>query len=150
MKCPFCHHAEDKVIDSRPNEDGNVIKRRRECLACQKRFSTYERIEEAPLFVVKKDGTREAFDRSKILRGIVRSCEKRPVSSDQMNKMALAIEVAARNSLHSEIEAREIGELVMNELKKVDEVSYVRFASVYRQFKDVKSFMSELEKLLDK
>ena len=148
MKCPFCGFAESKVIDSRPAEEGATIRRRRECLACQKRFTTYEIIETLPLVVIKRDGSRQSFDRSKILRGIQRSCEKRPVSVAEMERMVTEIEQGLQNSLEREISTGTIGEKVMEKLKKADEVAYVRFASVYRQFKDINTFMSELNKLL--
>ena len=149
MKCPFCGFAESKVIDSRPAEEGATIRRRRECLACQKRFTTYEIIETLPLVVIKRDGSRQSFDRSKILRGIQRSCEKRPVPVADMERMASEIEQEVQNSLEREVRSETIGELVMERLKKVDEVSYVRFASVYRQFSDVNTFMDELKDMLD-
>ena len=148
MKCPFCGFAESKVIDSRPAEEGATISRRRECLACQKRFTTYEIIETLPLVVIKRDGSRQSFDRSKILRGIQRSCEKRPVPVADMERMASEIEQEVQNSLEREVSTEIIGEKVMEKLKKADEVAYVRFASVYRQFKDINTFMSELNKLL--
>ena len=148
MKCPFCGFAESKVIDSRPAEEGATIRRRRECLACQKRFTTYEIIETLPLVVIKRDGSRQSFDRSKILRGIQRSCEKRPVPVADMERMASEIEQEVQNSLEREVSTEIIGEKVMEKLKKADEVAYVRFASVYRQFKDINTFMSELNKLL--
>ena len=148
MKCPFCGFAESKVIDSRPAEEGATIRRRRECLACQKRFTTYEIIETLPLVVIKRDGSRQSFDRSKILRGIQRSCEKRPVPVADMERMASEIEQVVQNSLEREVSTEIIGEKVMEKLKKADEVAYVRFTSVYRQFKDINTFMSELSKLL--
>lgn len=148
MKCPFCGHGEDKVIDSRPAEDGAAIRRRRECLNCNARFTTYEKIETGPLLVIKKDGTREPFSREKLTRGLLRACEKRPVSSEQIDMLVSRIEAAPRNTLKKEIRAEELGELVMQELKGIDEVAYVRFASVYRQFKDVSSFLTELKTLL--
>ena len=148
MKCPFCGYTESKVIDSRPAEEGATIRRRRECLACQKRFTTYEIIETLPLVVIKRDGSRQSFDRSKVLRGIQRSCEKRPVSVAEMERMVTEIEQELQNSLEREVSTDVIGEKVMEKLKKADEVAYVRFASVYRQFKDINTFMSELNKLL--
>lgn len=148
MKCPFCGHGEDKVIDSRPAEEGAAIRRRRECLNCNARFTTYEKIETAPLLVIKKDGTREPFSREKLTRGLLRACEKRPVSSEQIEMLVSRIEAAPRNTFKKEIHAEELGELVMQELKAIDEVAYVRFASVYRQFKDVSSFLTELKTLL--
>ena len=146
MKCPFCGHLESKVVDSRPAEEGASIRRRRECLACHKRFTTYETVESLPLMVIKKDGNRQTFDKTKLLNGMIRACEKRPVSYD---KIADEIEQELQNSLERETNTERIGELVMERLKKVDEVAYVRFASVYRQFKDINTFMSELNKLLE-
>ena len=148
MKCPFCGFAESKVIDSRPAEEGATIRRRRECLACQKRFTTYEIIETLPLVVIKRDGSRQSFDRSKILRGIQRSCEKRPVPLAELERIADEIEQELQSALEREITTEQVGEMVMKRLKDVDEVAYVRFASVYRQFKDINTFMSELNKLL--
>ena len=148
MKCPYCGFHESKVIDSRRLEETNSIKRRRECLSCEKRFSTYERVELAPLVVIKKNGDREQFDRQKLLRGIMHACEKRPVSIDTMESMVSQIETALNNDLMQEVESERIGELVMDKLKEVDEVAYVRFASVYRQFRDINTFMEELQKLL--
>ena len=148
MKCPYCGYGESKVIDSRRLEETNSIKRRRECLSCEKRFSTYERVELAPLVVIKKNGTREQFDRQKLLRGIMHACEKRPVSIDTMELMVSQIETSLNNDLMQEVESGKIGELVMDKLKEVDEVAYVRFASVYRQFRDINTFMEELQKLL--
>ena len=148
MKCPFCNFNESKVIDSRPVEEQNAIKRRRECLSCEKRFSTFERIETAPLIVVKKNGEREQFDRRKLLMGITRACEKRPVPVDLREQVVSEIEAKLLSSLAGEVETSKIGELVMEKLKSIDEVAYVRFASVYRQFKDINTFMEELQKLL--
>ena len=148
MKCPFCSYEESKVIDSRPTDEGERIRRRRECLRCGKRFTTYETVESLPMVVIKKDGSRQSFDRSKVLRGIQRSCEKRPVPVADMERMALEIEQELQNSLEREVSTDVIGEKVMEKLKKADEVAYVRFASVYRQFKDINTFMSELNKLL--
>lgn len=148
MKCPFCDLNEDKVIDSRPAEDGAAIRRRRECLACGARFTTYEKIEQPPLIVVKKDGTRELFDRDKLMNGIVKACMKRPVSSAQMDKLVRQVEDRCRNTLEREVSSQQIGELVMDGLKELDDVAYVRFASVYRQFRDVNEFMHELEELM--
>ena len=148
MKCPYCGYDDSRVIDSRPIEETNSIKRRRECLACEKRFSTFERIETAPLIVIKKNGEREQFNRNKLLMGIMRACEKRPVSADTMEKLVSEIEVTLSNLLAQEVETTKIGELVMEKLKATDEVAYVRFASVYRQFKDINTFMEELQKLL--
>lgn len=148
MKCPQCSHTVDKVIDSRPAEDGAAIRRRRECLACGARFTTYEKIEEVPIFVIKKDGMRESFDRTKILQGLVKACEKRPVSMERIEAMVRRVERQITQSMTQEVKASTIGELLMNELKSVDEVAYVRFASVYRQFTDVRTFMQEIEKLV--
>ena len=149
MKCPYCGFEESKVIDSRPTDDGCVIRRRRECMECAKRYTTYERVEEVNLIVVKKDGTRESFNRTKILNGLIRACEKRPISIEQMEAVANRIEQKLINSLEKEIPSSEIGELLMEELKLLDEVAYVRFASVYRQFKDLNTFVDELSKLVD-
>lgn len=149
MKCPYCEYFESKVIDSRPTDEGQAIRRRRECINCSKRFTTYEKIEEIPIMIVKKDGNRQAYDRNKIINGILKSCEKRPVSMSIIEKIVDDIEKNLSNSLEKEITSVEIGEMVMNKLKDVDEVAYVRFASVYRQFKDVNSFMEELKKILD-
>lgn len=148
MKCPFCSFQESKVVDSRHSEDGSSIRRRRECLSCQKRFTTYETVESLPMVVVKKDNSRQAFDRSKILNGMVRACEKRPVTMAQMENAALEIEQAVQNSLDREVTTEFIGSLVMDKLRELDQVAYVRFASVYRQFKDINTFMNELNKLL--
>ena len=149
MKCPYCGDQDSKVIDSRHSEDGASIRRRRECLACQKRFTTYETVESLPIIVVKKDGSRQSFDRTKILNGMVRACEKRPVSMAEMEAAVTDIEQVMQNSLEREISSSEIGELVMERLKPLDEVAYVRFASVYRQFKDINSFIQELNKILE-
>ncbi len=146
MKCPFCGYQESKVVDSRPADES--IRRRRECLACEKRFTTYETVESLPMVVIKKDGSRQSFDRQKVFNGMLRACEKRPVSVDQIEKMALEIEQSLQNSLEREIRTEEVGQLVMEKLKNVDEVAYVRFASVYRQFKDINTFMEELSKIL--
>lgn len=148
MKCPACGFAESKVLDSRPTDEGGAIRRRRECLSCQKRFTTYERIEVMPIVVVKKDRSREAFDRSKILNGMIRACEKRPVSIAVIERAVADIEATLNNSLQTEVSSTEIGQLVMDALKGIDEVAYVRFASVYRQFKDINTFMDELKLLL--
>ena len=147
MKCPYCGFSESKVVDSRPADEGS-IRRRRECLQCERRFTTYETVESLPRVVIKKDGSRQTFDRSKVLRGIQRSCEKRPVPVADMERMALEIEQELQNKLEREISTELVGEMVMDKLKKADEVAYVRFASVYRQFKDINTFMSELNKLL--
>ncbi len=149
MKCPVCSYPESKVLDSRPTEDGSVIRRRRECLSCQKRFTTYEKVEILPIVVVKKDKSREVFDRNKLINGMVRACEKRPVTMSDIERAVSEIEATLNNSLQSEIGSKEIGELVMEKLKKIDEVAYVRFASVYRQFKDINTFMNELKTLLE-
>ena len=148
MKCPFCGYADSKVIDSRPAEEGSTIRRRRECLACQKRFTTYEIIERMPLVVVKRDGLRQSFDRVKLINGMVRACEKRPVPLEKLGEVADELEQELQGKLDREISSVEIGELVMKRLKEVDEVAYVRFASVYRSFKDINTFMDELSKLL--
>ena len=148
MKCPYCEYPESKVVDSRPTDEGQAIRRRRECISCAKRFTTYEKIEEIPTIIVKRDGNREVYDRNKLMNGIIKSCEKRPVSMATIEDMVDNIEKTIFNSMKNEITSIEIGELVMEKLKDVDEVAYVRFASVYRQFKDVNSFMQELKKLL--
>ena len=148
MKCPYCGFQESKVVDSRPADDGS-IRRRRECLQCERRFTTYETVESLPMVVIKKDGSRQSFDRSKVLRGIQRSCEKRPVPVAEMERMTTEIEQELQNNLEREISTELVGEMVMDKLKKADEVAYVRFASVYRQFKDINTFMSELSKLLN-
>ncbi len=149
MKCPYCGYQESKVVDSRHSDDNTSIRRRRECLSCQKRFTTYETVESLPIVVVKKDNSREPFDRNKILRGMVRACEKRPVSMADLETAVSEIEQVIQNSLEREIPSQKIGELVMERLKPLDEVAYVRFASVYRQFKDINSFMHELNKILE-
>lgn len=149
MKCPFCNEADTKVIDSRPAEDNSSIRRRRQCGTCGKRFTTYEKLETMPLMVIKKDRSRETYDRSKIEAGVIHSCHKRPVSPQQINMMIDEIENQVFNMEEKEVESSSIGELVMNRLKKLDEVAYVRFASVYREFKDVNTFMEELGKLLN-
>ena len=149
MNCPFCAHLESKVVDSRPADEGASIRRRRECLACHKRFTTYETMESLPLMVIKKDGSRQSFDRTKVLAGLIRACEKRPVSYNTLEAMANEIEQVLQNKMEREVSSAEIGELVMERLKKTDEVAYVRFASVYRQFKDINTFMTELNKLLE-
>ena len=148
MKCPFCGFQESKVIDSRPTDEGQRIRRRRECLECGKRFTTYEVIESLPIIVIKKDKSRETFNRNKLMTGLLRACEKRPVSIDTLDNIIDEIEVIIQNSLDREVSSEKIGELVMEKLKKVDEVAYVRFASVYRQFKDINTFMAELNNLL--
>ena len=149
MKCPYCGYQESKVVDSRHSEDGQSIRRRRECLSCQKRFTTYETVECLPIVCIKRDGARQAFDRNKILNGMLRACEKRPVALAKLEEATDAIEQIIQNSLDREVSTTQIGELVMERLKPLDEVAYVRFASVYRQFKDIDSFMRELNKLLD-
>lgn len=148
MRCPYCNYAESKVIDSRPTDEGERIRRRRECLQCQKRFTTYEIIESLPVIVVKKDKSRESFDRNKLLNGLLRACEKRPVSVETLERAVDEIESVLQNSLDREVASVRIGELAMEKLKNIDEVAYVRFASVYRQFRDINTFMDELTKLL--
>jgi transcriptional repressor NrdR len=148
MKCPFCGYEESKVIDSRPTDEGEKIRRRRECISCAKRFTTYEIIESVPIVVVKKDKSRQAFDRVKLFNGMLRACEKRPVSIEQLDKVVSEIEADLQNSLDREVTSVHIGELVMDKLKDIDEVAYVRFASVYRSFKDINTFMNEVKKLL--
>lgn len=150
MKCPFCGYDDSKVLDTRPTDEGYTIRRRRECLKCQKRFTTYEKIEQSPVMVIKKDGNRQALDRDKIVRGMIKSCEKRPVSADEIEEAVNNIEKKIENSMRREITSLEIGEMVMDELKDLDEVSYVRFASVYREFKDLQSFVDELENFVKK
>lgn len=149
MKCPYCGHLDSKVVDSRPAEDGTSIRRRRECLECHKRFTTFEIMESLPVVVVKKDGSRQSFDRSKVLGGMLRACEKRPVSFSTLEKIAEEIEQDLQNSMEREVSTEDIGEKVMDRLRTVDQVAYVRFASVYRQFKDIDTFMQELTKLLN-
>ncbi len=148
MKCPFCGYEESKVIDSRPTDEGERIRRRRECIQCAKRFTTYEIIESVPIIVVKKDKSRESFDKQKLFNGLLRACEKRPVSLAQIDEVVNSIELTIQNSLDREVTSVYIGELAMDKLKALDEVAYVRFASVYRQFKDINTFMNELSKLL--
>jgi len=149
MRCPFCGCLESKVVDSRPAEEGATIRRRRECLSCQKRFTTYEFMERLPLIVIKKDGSRQTFDKQKLINGLLRACEKRPVPIADLQALADEIEFELQNSLEREIRTSEIGEMVMKSLKALDEVAYVRFASVYRQFRDINTFMTELNKLLN-
>ncbi len=149
MKCPNCEGNDDRVVDSRPAEDGSFIRRRRECLLCGRRFTTYEKIEDMPLMVIKKDGSRQPFDRQKLLIGIMKSCEKRPVTTRQIEDLIDQVERAAGNALKREIASREIGELVLKELKDLDEVAYIRFASVYRSFEDIKEFGEEIARLQD-
>ena len=150
MKCPFCEYTESKVIDSRPVDEGASIRRRRECLKCEKRFTTYEQIESVPLVVIKKDGKREVFNRQKLINGILRACEKTQVSYSQVETLVSEIESSMHNRLDKEIPSTEIGELVMNKLKTIDDIAYVRFASVYREFKDVNTFLEELNRILRK
>lgn len=149
MKCRYCQSNESKVVDSRPTDDGTSIRRRRECINCGRRFTTYEKIEELPVMIVKKDGRREAFDSEKIRAGVRKACEKRPVSTAAQDKLIADVEREVFNSLDQEVTSTYVGELVMNGLKKLDEVAYVRFASVHRQFKDINTFMAELKLLLD-
>ena len=149
MKCPYCGYKESKVVDSRPADEGNSIRRRRECLACEKRFTTYETMESLPMVVIKKDGSRQSFDRSKVLSSMLRACEKRTVPLGRLEQMAAEIEQNLQNSPEKEITTDMVGEQVMEKLREADEVAYVRFASVYRQFKDIHTFMAELAKLLE-
>ena len=148
MKCPECGFDDSKVIDSRPIDDGSSIRRRRECLKCEKRFTTYEQIESVPLVIIKKDGKRQVYNRQKLLNGLLRACEKTPVSFAQIENMVLEIESVLNNSLDREVTSTEIGELVMDKLKKINDIAYVRFASVYREFRDVNTFMEELSTLI--
>jgi len=148
MKCPYCGHSESKVIDSRPTEEDSAIRRRRECENCKKRFTTYEKVETLPIIVIKKDGSRQEFSRDKLLGGLLRACEKRPVAFPQLETVVDRIETSLSNTLQNEIKSSQIGEMVMQELKDMDEVAYVRFASVYRQFKDINTFFDELNKLI--
>ena len=150
MKCPFCGHIEDKVIDSRSSNEDKSVRRRRECMKCKRRLTTYEYIEEIPLMVIKKDGRREAFDRNKMISGILKACEKRPVSLEKVEALVDKVEKDLRESFDKEVKVQEVGELVMENLHHLDEVAYVRFASVYRQFKDINQFMKELKGLLSK
>ena len=150
MKCPFCSSENTRVIDSRPADDNNSIRRRRLCDDCGKRFTTYEKVETIPLIVIKKDKSRESFNRDKLMNGILRACEKRPISINTLDNMIDEIEVTIQNSLDREVTSDKIGELVMDKLKNIDKVAYVRFASVYRQFKDITTFMDELNKLISK
>ena len=149
MKCPYCECTESKVIDSRPVDDGASIRRRRECLKCEKRFTTYEQIESVPLVIIKKDGKREVYNRQKLINGILRACEKTPVSYSQVESLVSELETVLNSRIDKEIPSTEIGELVMEKLKKLNDIAYVRFASVYREFKDVNTFMTELKKMLD-
>lgn len=147
MKCPFCGFQESKVVDSRSTDDNSTIRRRRECLKCNKRYTTYEKIEDFPILVIKKDSTRENFNKEKIINGLIIACQKRPVSRKQIEDMAYDIEKAISNSMLTEIPSKDIGEMVMSKLKELDEISYVRFASVYRQFKDINTFLEEIKNL---
>lgn len=149
MKCPYCSCEDSKVIDSRPTDEGERIRRRRECTNCGKRFTTYEVIETVPLIVVKKDNSREAFDRNKLFNGLLRACEKRPVPAETIDKVVNEIEAQLQNSLEKEVPAMKIGEMAMEKLKSIDEIAYIRFASVYRQFKDISTFMEEVSKLFN-
>jgi transcriptional repressor NrdR len=150
MRCPFCENADTRVIDSRPTEEGHAIRRRRECDGCSKRFTTYEKVEEITFMVIKKDGSRQAFDRNKIMNGIIKACEKRPVPMSEIEKIVVDIERGLSNMMEKEVQSKLIGEVIMEHLKELDEVAYVRFASVYRQFTDVNTFVAEVEKLLGK
>ena len=149
MKCPYCGHLESKVVDSRPAEEGASIRRRRECLSCRKRFTTYETMESLPLMVIKKDGSRQSFERGKVMAGLIRACEKRPISYQTLEGLVAEIEQALQNQIDREVSSSQIGELVLERLKKLDEVAYVRFASVYREFKDIHSFMAELDQFME-
>lgn len=148
MKCPFCNYPDSKVVDSRPTDEGTSIRRRRECLHCLKRFTTYETVERLPLMLIKRDGNREPYDRNKLLAGVMKACEKRPVPQARLEQLVDCVEQRLFGTLESEISSQKIGEMVMQELKNVDEVAYVRFASVYRQFKDINTFLDELNSLL--
>lgn len=148
MKCPFCGWNESKVVDSRPADDYVVIRRRRECEKCSKRFTTYEKVEEMPLIIVKRDGRREAFQREKIINGLIRSCQKRPISLREIEEIADSVEKELYNTMDKEVDSKNIGEMVMSKLKKLDDVAYVRFASVYKQFKDINTFMDELNNIM--
>ncbi|MCR3759281.1 transcriptional regulator NrdR [Clostridium felsineum] len=150
MKCPFCGYGESKVVDSRSTEDNMAIRRRRECLECSKRYTTYEKVEDIPILVIKKDSSREFFDKSKVINGLIKSCEKRPVSRQQIENIASEIEKSISNQMLTEIKSDTIGEMVMEKLKEIDEIAYVRFASVYRQFKDINTFMEEILNLVNK
>jgi transcriptional repressor NrdR len=149
VRCPFCSHHESKVVDSRPTDEGQAVRRRRECMACAKRFTTYEKIDEIPLIVVKKNGNREPYDKNKILNGVIKSCEKRPVSLQDIEKLVDGIEKQLYNTMEREITTEFIGNLVIDKIKELDEVAYVRFASVYREFKDINTFMDEVKKILN-
>lgn len=148
MRCPFCGYIESRVLDSRPSEEGAAIRRRRECSQCTRRFTTYEKVDEIPMIVVKKEGKREVFDRNKVLGGIIKACEKRAIPLAEMERVVADIEKDLRNRMEVEVSSHDVGEMVMNKLREMDEVAYVRFASVYRQFRDVNNFIQELEKLL--
>ena len=148
MKCPFCNYPDSKVVDSRPTDEGTSIRRRRECLRCFKRFTTYETVERLPLMLIKRDGTREPYDRNKLLSGVMKACEKRPVPQARLEQLVDTVEQRLFGTLETEVSSQKIGEMVMQELKNVDEVAYVRFASVYRQFKDINTFLEELNSLL--
>lgn len=149
MRCPFCSYEESKVIDSRPAENGTIVRRRRECIECKRRFTTYEKLESVPLVVIKKNGERQTYARNKILSGILKACEKRPISADAIENLLDIIEYKILTTYDKEIQSKDIGEIVIDELKKIDEIAYVRFASVYRQFKDINTFMDELKSMLD-
>ncbi|ACA55670.1 transcriptional regulator NrdR [Clostridium botulinum] len=150
MKCPYCAYGESKVVDSRSTEDGSSIRRRRECLKCNRRYTTYEKIETTPILVIKKNMSREYFDRNKIVNGLMKACQKRPVSRKQIEQIADEVERHISNEMLTEVNTDKIGQIIMKNLKKIDEVSYVRFASVYRQFKDINTFMKEIKNLMDK
>jgi len=147
LKCPFCGYSDSKVVDSRPTDEGSIIRRRRECSSCKRRFTTYEKVDELPLMIIKKSGNREVFDPHKIINGLIKACEKRPVSIEALQKIADEVEKELKNTMEQEIESRVIGEMVMEKLKSLDEVAYVRFASVYRQFKDIDSYIEEIKRL---
>lgn len=148
MRCPYCGHVDSKVMDSRPADDGVSIRRRRSCLRCGKRFTTYETVEQVPVMVIKRDGSRQVFDKQKLLRGMIRACYKRPVAAADLEKAVNEVELEVRNSMKLEVSAQYVGDLVMEKLKALDEVSYVRFASVYRQFKDISTFREELDRMM--
>ncbi|NOV90524.1 transcriptional repressor NrdR [Clostridium acetobutylicum] len=150
LKCPFCGYSESKVVDSRSTEDNMAIRRRRECLECSKRYTTYEKVEDIPILVIKKDSSREFFDKSKVINGLIKSCEKRPVSRQQIEDIASDVEKSISNQMVTEVKSDAIGEMVMEKLKEIDEIAYVRFASVYRQFKDINTFMEEILNLVNK
>ncbi|WP_072829284.1 transcriptional regulator NrdR [Clostridium collagenovorans] len=150
MKCPYCNYAESKVVDSRATDDDSAIRRRRECLGCGKRYTTYEKVENIPILVIKKDCSREYFDRTKIINGLMKACEKRPVSRQKIEDIAEEVEKQLYNNMTTEVSSDHIGEIIMNILKETDEICYVRFASVYRQFKDINTFMEEIRGLIDK